>query len=324
MSITLKRFFSVLILILSAFQLFFASQVLADSWQPMAIDARRAIKNNQAQPARLEPKNKLKPLPTSSIGAIRRVNPTNNERVVALTFDLCELATVTTGCDMELLGFLHNQGIAATLFMGGKWMRTHDLRTKQLLQDPLFEIANHAWSHGNCVKLSPQALQNQVLWTQAQYELLREEVEAALTDRDKPRSFLPVPKLFRPPYARCNKENLTQIAQMGLYVILWDVVAETRSVSNEHEANKMAQSVVNQVKPGSIILFHANLVPKGTALLVRAVVQKLAALGYKFVTVSNLLPLGVAEKVYDGYFTRPNDNVRYDTEFGVDGTGIKK
>ena len=38
--------------------------------------------------------------------------------------------------------------IKATLFIGGKWFRSHDERARQLIADPQFEIANH-WQHRN-------------------------------------------------------------------------------------------------------------------------------------------------------------------------------
>ena len=147
----------------------------------------------------------LAPLPAADVGTIRRVAIADGAKVVALTFDLCELDTVTTGCDMEILGFLRAEGIPATLFMGGKWMRTHARRVVQLMGEPQFEIANHAWSHGNFALLSPAGLRAQVLWTQAQYELLRQQAqnEAKTQGRPEP-AIAPVPTLFRLPYVGCN------------------------------------------------------------------------------------------------------------------------
>lgn len=60
-----------------------------------------------------------------------------------LTFDLCELATLTTGFDADIVGWLQvvDQSIPATLFMGGKWMRTHAKRVKQIMRDPSLRLA---------------------------------------------------------------------------------------------------------------------------------------------------------------------------------------
>ena len=293
------------------------------SWTPDAQDARKALPNNASPPTRREPKVMLAPLPPDAVGTIRRVALPDGARVVALTFDLCELDTVTTGCDMDILGFLRAEHIPATLFMGGKWMRTHARRVLQIMTEPQFEIANHAWSHGNFALLSPAGLRAQVLWTQAQYELLREEAqrEAAAQGRPEP-AIQPVPTLFRLPYGRCTDEALQALAKLGMQVVQWDVVAESGADNtNLEHARREAHLVASQVKPGSILLFHANLVPKGSAQLLRETVGELRRRGYSFVTASALLGMGVPQRTMNGYFTSPGDNKVLDSHFGIDGTG---
>ena len=137
-------------------------------------DARHAVPNNPAPPERTVPEQVLPPLPVQDEGTIRRV--ATKEKVAALTFDLCELSTMTTGYDAEIIDFLREKRIPATLFMGGKWMRSHSERAMQLMADPLFEIGNHGWSHGNFGIMSEKAMLEQIRWTQAEYELLREEI----------------------------------------------------------------------------------------------------------------------------------------------------
>ena len=106
---------------------------------------------------------------------------------------------------------------------------------------------------------------------------------------------------------------------MGLKVIQWDVVADHQSDSNASMAS--ARRVAKAVRPGSIILLHANLVPKQTAVLVQNVIKLLSEQGYRFVNVSELLAMGEPELADDGYFLTPGDNRRLDTSFGKDGTG---
>ena len=133
-----------------------------DSWTPASYDKRKAINNNSTPPERTAPLYQLPPLSPDE-GVIRRVKLPDSIKAVALTFDMCELDTVTTGCDMDVINFLHEHSIPATLFMGGKWMRTHSQRVKQIMSDPIFELANHNWSHGNCALLSPEGLKAQIL-----------------------------------------------------------------------------------------------------------------------------------------------------------------
>ena len=305
-----------------------------DSWKPDKLDAKRAIPNSITPPDKLEPENILTPLETDE-GIIRRVKIPDGERVIALTFDACELATMTTGCDMDVINFLRINKIPATFFMGGKWMRTHSRRVKQILSEhELFEIANHNWSHGNCALLSETELKKQILWTQAEYEILLDEFLHEFYDakgfdnleavEGLQAKIPPVPTLFRLPYGRNNEQALKIISRLGLRIIQWDVAAEAGDNSNIKRAKSSAKKVAAMTKPGSILLFHANSVPKGTANLLQFVVEELKSNGYSFVKVSELLQAGEPETVRNGYFTKPGDNLALDKKFGFDGTGRRK
>ena len=282
-------------------------------------DRRRAVPNDNRPPQIKEPEVKLPPLAAAKDGVVRRVQVAGDEKVCALTFDLCELGTVTTGFDADVLGWLQDQSIPATLFMGGKWMRTHAKRVRQVMRDPLFEIGNHAWSHGNFAIMTEQRMREEILYTQACYEQLRKESMSEAgrlgdVDVDIP----PVPHFFRFPYGRTSETALRLLAEYGLRPIQWDVVAEG---GGNNASIDLARRVAGQVHPGSIILFHANLVPTGTFQLVRYVVRELEQQGYRFVSIGELLLLGKPETVKDGYFVRPGDNRGLDTKFGPEGTG---
>ena len=300
--------------------IFCSTQAFADTWEIRSIDLKRAIPNDTNPPERLEPVTNLAPL-DSSEGIIRRVKLREPEKkLAALTFDMCELETITTGCDMKILTFLREKNIPATLFMGGKWMRTHSQRVKEIMASEIFEIANHNWSHGNCALLSEWDLKNQILWTQAQFEILREELLRENPDLN-PDSVQRIPKLFRLPYGRNSEKSLRIIANLGLRIIQWDVAAENGDNSKISRAKKSARLVASMTRPGSILLFHANLVPKGSDVLLREVVRELEAKNYAFVTVSELLEAGIPETTRSGYFTKPGDNIALDKKFGIDGTG---
>ena len=121
----IKKIFKIILICLI---LSLASSAFSDdSWQLDKYDLKRAIKNNYAPPEKLRPDINLEPV--KDLGIIRRVNLYNkNLKVIALTFDMCELDTNTSGCDMDIINFLRENNIKATLFMGGKWMRTHERR----------------------------------------------------------------------------------------------------------------------------------------------------------------------------------------------------
>ncbi|MBR5997495.1 MAG: xylanase, partial [Deltaproteobacteria bacterium] len=207
-----------------------------------------------------------------------------------------------------------------------KWMRSHARRLHKMLTVPLYESANHAWSQVNCALLSRAELEEQVLATQGEYELAREKLLRKETpDGQELRQMPQVPYLFRLPYARSTPQALETITALGLRVVLWDVVAENGSDCTKIiNARRAAARAVQTVRPGSIILMHANLVPKGSAQLLKELVALLRGKGYRFATVGELLSLGEPETVMDGYFCRPGDNLQLDKKFGPRGTGISR
>ena len=313
----MRKYFLILILILISSPQAFSEDNLKDNWQLDKYDLKRALKNNFNPPDKLRPDLNLEPI--EDLGVIRRVNLRDkNLKAAALTFDMCELDTNTSGCDMDTLKFLRDNNIKATLFMGGKWMRTHERRVKQIMFEPeLFEIANHNWSHGNCAIMPRDKLEDQILWTQAQFEL----TQASLNNNKN--NLQQIPVLFRLPYGRNSESALKIISSLGLKVIQWDVAIGEANNLNLKNARRNAQQVARAVRPGSILLFHANLVPKGTANLIKELIKILKSQGYEFFTVSELLQLGEPECVRSGYFNRPGDNVYLDKKFGTYGTGLK-
>lgn len=294
----------------------------SDPWADTPADQRGALRNNSAPPSRLLPLAALPPLPEALAGTIRRVTVPAGMKVAALTFDMCELEPITTGYDVPMVRFLREEQVPATFFMGGKWMRTHAGRVRQVMAEPLFEIGNHAWTHGNFGIMNPPQMREQALWTQAQYEILREEALAEAADAGRPAPDIPaLPTLFRLPYGRCTEQALTLLAGLGFQVIQWDVVAD---VAGDNNLPGQARDIAAKVRPGSIILFHANRVPKHSCELLKDVVEDLRRRGYRFVTVGELLRLGEPVRAQDGYFLTPGDNKALDTRFGIDGTGRKR
>lgn len=250
--------------------------------------------------------------------SIRSVKPDNGEKLVALTFDLCEKANEVTGYDGELIDTLRLEGVHATFYAGGKWMRSHPERTMQLMADPLFELGNHAWTHGNLRVLRGQDVEEQIQWTQAQYEILRAELlNRSCAASVSPNHLRAIPSslaTFRFPYGTCNAESLTQVARAGLYPIQWNIV--TGDPAKAQTADLIVKEVLNRVRPGSIVVAHANGRGRHTAEALKTLIPALRKRGYRFVTVSALLRSGEVVTAESCYEQRPGDNQRYDRLFG--------
>ena len=271
---------------------------------------------NRQPPLKIKPSYRLPYLfkdRPELLNSIRSVK--TDEKIVALTFDLCERNLETTGYDAKIVNYLRDNGIKATFYAGGKWMRSHPEKTMQLMADPLFEIGNHAWTHGNMAVLKGQKMREQIVWTQAQYELLRDKLHRSCVVSSSEFEKIPlVPLTFRFPYGRCNTASLNALAEYGLPAIQWNVVtADPWS----KQTVKGIVNAVSKIKPGSIIIAHANGRGHKTAQALPKVVKKIRAQGYKFVTITELLnsPNSKVVTKKTCYELKPGDNNRYDRIF---------
>jgi peptidoglycan/xylan/chitin deacetylase (PgdA/CDA1 family) len=251
------------------------------------------------------------------LGAIRRVElPPGSRKLVALTFDLCEQPHEISGYQGDIVDFLRAQNVKATFFAGGKWLLTHAERSQQLMSDPLFEIGNHSWEHRNLRVVSEAVLTNEIVAPQLAYQTLRAGLAAKHCQRvdDTVLAHERAPEaiaLFRFPYGACNPRALKAVAAQGLTAIQWDVSAG--DPWPRVTAPVIIKSVLSHVRPGSIIIFHANGRGWHTSEALPKIVTQLSARGFEFVTVSELLRAGkpvIESRCYDA---KPGDTDRYDS-----------
>jgi peptidoglycan-N-acetylglucosamine deacetylase len=266
-----------------------------------------------APPARMQPNESLPPLKPDYANSIRRVKLASDKKWVALTFDLCERADEVAGYDRSIINTLRDKNVKATFYAGGKWMQSHPEQTMQLMADSRFEIGNHGWTHGNLRVLQGEAMQQQIVWTQAEYERLRNN----LNDKAKTAGLgylmtgIPQqPTTLRFPFGTCSAEALQTVNNLGLSAVQWDVVSGDPAITVQ--PNK----IVQETRSGSIVIFHANGRGRGTAAALPRIVDKLRAKGFEFVTVSELLAAGTIEAVDECYELKRGDNVDYDAKYG--------
>ena len=263
------------------------------------------IKINEFKPAA--------PVPESLRGSIRRVDVPKGEKVIALTFDLCEQRGEIAGYDGRIFDYLREQGVKATFFAGGKWMVSHRARTEQLMTDPMFEVGNHTETHANLRLLNDGAIRQQVLAPQKAYEDARADLASKQCVSSSAEGLHGVPEqptLFRFPYGTCNEASLKAVNDAGMLAIQWDVA--TGDPDPHESAARIAAAMVNEAKPGSIIVNHANGRGWHTAEALRIAIPKFKAKGYSFVTVSELMKMGKPVIKAECYDRKPGDVNRYD------------
>jgi len=162
-----------------------------------------------------------------------------------------------------------------------------------------------------------ERMREQIVWTQAEYHRLWRDLAGKAERHGLEEAFRAVPsqpRTLRFPYGTCSAESLRTVNTLGLAAIQWDVVSADAARGQTAEA--MARHVLREVKPGSIVVFHANGRGNGTAAALPNILHGLRERGYRFVTVSELLDAGEPDAKPECYELRPGDNLRYDRLFG--------
>lgn len=196
--------------------------------------------------------------------AVRRVK--TSKKVVALTFDDGPDARWTP----VVLEMLARQQVPATFFlMGNRVQRNPDLAKK--MWDLGHEVGNHSWSHSLMLLKSEAAVRQEIEKTDA---LLRElgYMKEIYFRAPCGLKFLALPRVL----AALRKTH-----------ILFDVVAWDWTSPG---IDKIVHTVMKAVRCGSIILLHDGVgTQEDTIAAADTIITRLKALGYQFVTVSELL-----------------------------------
>jgi peptidoglycan/xylan/chitin deacetylase (PgdA/CDA1 family) len=208
------------------------------------------------------------------------------EQTVALTFD----ADMTAGQgpraargerfdNPALIGALRALKVPATVFMTGRWAEEYPAQARAIGRDPLFEIANHSYSHyafaTPCYGLPalPAAA-------------MKGDVDRAFTAirRTGARQVVPY---FRFPGGCHSPAALRAIGPAGVTAVQWDVVGGDAFAT---DADAVAEQVLAEVQPGSVVVLHCTLsAAPVTEQAVRRIVPALRDRGYRLVKVSELL-----------------------------------
>ncbi|MDR3497500.1 MAG: polysaccharide deacetylase family protein [Ancalomicrobiaceae bacterium] len=250
------------------------------------------------------------PVAAELSGSIRRVELPPGKKLVALTFDLCETPNEVAGYDGEIVETLRAEHVPATFFSGGHWAVTHAARFGEMAADGSFEIGNHTWTHANLRLADPDKLKREILAPIAAFAEVAGRSTCHRPDAaaDAP---MPRPRLFRFPFGACNPATMKAVNDAGMLAIQWDVA--TDDASPFRSADMIVKDTLPHVRPGSIILAHANGRGYHTGSALPRLIRELKRRGYEFVTVSELLAAGrpvIAASCYD---ERPGDTDKYDT-----------
>ncbi|MCH5672296.1 polysaccharide deacetylase family protein [Streptomyces gilvus] len=212
--------------------------------------------------------------------------PRTDGKIVALTFDADMTADEGKRAaagerfdNPQLIAALRALKVPATVFMTGRWADEYPVQARSIDRDPLFEIANHSYSHyaftGDCYGLPTVTADRMRTDVERAYTAFR---RAGVTDA------MPY---FRFPGGCYDQRALKALAPVGVTAVQWDVVSGDAFAT---DADAVARQVLDGVRPGSVVVMHCTRsAAPVTERAVRTIVPELRARGYRFVKVSELV-----------------------------------
>ncbi len=195
------------------------------------------------------------------------INGQNENKVVALTFDDGPDPVNTP----KIIKVLRDNNIQGTFFCIGKQIEACKSIIKEAYADGNV-IANHSWSHKDFTTINAAEINNEVTLTE-------NEINKVIGKRTA---------LIRPPYGDTNDAVQNSLIELNYKNILWSTDTldwEQREVAN------IVKNVVENVRPGEIILMHSNEDKKVTTEALPQIISRLKEMGYSFVTVDKLLEI---------------------------------
>jgi len=192
-----------------------------------------------------------------------------DEKIIALTFDAC-----SGDCDDELLQYLIDEKIPATLFISGSWIEANPGKTELLAKYENLEIENHGAEHKS-LSVSGRKIYG-VSGTANAGEIYDEIINNAvlletLTGRK--------PLFMRDATAYYDEVAVKITTELGFEIAGYTIAADGGATYTA----KQIQTVCAAPKNGSILLFHMNHPEKQIAEGVKALIPTLIAKGYTFV-----------------------------------------
>lgn len=170
---------------------------------------------------------------------------------------------------LQLAKVLDDHGAKATFFVFASQIGEHAGALRRLLADGS-ELGSHSFSHPNLIEPGAD---------------VEQEVNRANEAIAQATGFTPC--LFRAPYGKLDPALVREVVRLDMTMIGWDV----DPADWEHPgANVIADRVLKDVRPGSIIVMHDSAETRGqTVEALPVILEGLADKQLEPVTVSELL-----------------------------------
>lgn len=200
-----------------------------------------------------------------------------DDKVIALTFDACG-GEYGSGYDKELIDFLIEERIPATLFINSRWIDKNSDIFVSLSGNDLFEIENHGTGH------LPLSVNGKSAYNIAGTKDITAVIDEVEKNADKIYGITGrKPKFFRSGTAFYDEVAVQIVDELGESVAGYSVLGDAGATYSKEQVKNACLCA----ESGSIIICHMNHPEKETAEGIEEAVPILLEQGYSFVKLED-------------------------------------
>lgn len=220
----------------------------------------------------------VKPVKFSQWAPGVKVRIDTAEKIAAITLDACG-GKKGSGYDRELIEFLRENKIPASLFMTGLWIDANPALVRELAADPLFTIENHGMSH------KPASVNGSRIYgrrgTKNAGELV-DEIELNAIKIEKLTGRRPV--FYRPGTAYFDDVAVKIIYDLNQIPMNFSIVTGDAA---GFKPERIEKRILSGIKNGSVIIGHMNRPGKNLYPAMKKSLILLKDKGYRFVKLED-------------------------------------
>ncbi|MEN6350299.1 MAG: polysaccharide deacetylase family protein [Syntrophomonas sp.] len=193
------------------------------------------------------------------------LNGSAGNRSVSFTFDDGPDGEITP----KILEILQKEGVKATFFVTGQQCSKFPQQVQKINASGHL-VLSHTFSHRQLDMASRETV----------------DQEITMTDKAIDKLIGRIPQGVRPPYGAVNQMVLDALDDKGKLTILWSI--DTLDWAGD-EAEIVASNVLDNVRPGDIILMHSISGRNNTVKALPMMIKGLREKGYAMVRIDELL-----------------------------------
>ena len=194
----------------------------------------------------------------------RPTGPADRPLEVALTFD----DGPWPGSTERIVAILKKHKVKATFFVVGNMAQKRPEIVKKVEKAGM-EVENHSWSHPTAFADLPA-------------KRIRQEIKDC---RDYLKDLGVTSRLFRPPGGSYSDRVVRIARKLGARLVLWAL--DPRDWADDATANQITRSILDNVRPGSIVLLHdGGGDQSATVKALPRIIRGIKEMGLGFTTVA--------------------------------------